>query len=82
MKIGKLPIQQCPIFGFWTLMSSYLPSSCLLLLVIQNRQGAGALCYYEIGMLKIIIIIIGYTLNNFTTHITITVVDDGKKFLI
>jgi hypothetical protein len=26
---------------------------------------------YEIDMLKIIIIIIGYILNNFTTHITI-----------
>jgi hypothetical protein len=26
---------------------------------------------YEVDMLKIIIIIIGYILNNFTTHITI-----------
>ncbi len=26
---------------------------------------------YEVNMLKIIIIIVGYTLNNFTTHITI-----------
>jgi len=27
---------------------------------------------YEIEMLKMIIIILGYTLNNFTTHITIS----------
>jgi hypothetical protein len=28
---------------------------------------------YEIDMLKIIMIIIGYTLNNFATHMTISV---------
>jgi hypothetical protein len=31
-------------------------------------------------MLKIIIIIIGYTLNNFTTHITNIIVDDEKLY--
>ncbi len=34
----------------------------------------------EVDMLKIIITIIGYILNNFTTHITILyIVDDGKN---
>jgi hypothetical protein len=36
----------------------------------------------KFDMLKIIIIIIGYTLNNFTTHITIVIIDDEKNYII
>jgi hypothetical protein len=35
---------------------------------------------YEVDMLKIIIIIIGYILNNFTTHITNIIVGNGKLY--
>ncbi len=34
---------------------------------------------YEIDMLKIIMIIIAYTLNNFTTHMTISVYNRNNK---
>jgi hypothetical protein len=36
---------------------------------------------YKVDMLKIIIIIIGYTLNNFTTHITIFILSIWKLTL-
>jgi hypothetical protein len=35
---------------------------------------------YEVGMLKIIIITIAYTLNKFTIHYHNTIVDDGKLY--
>ncbi len=31
-------------------------------------------------MLKIIIVLVGYMLNNFTTHITMFIVDDEKIY--
>jgi hypothetical protein len=37
----------------------------------SSQQGNEILWKYEVEMLKTVIIIIGYTLNNFITHITI-----------
>jgi hypothetical protein len=35
---------------------------------------------YDVAMLKIIIIIVGYTLNNFTTHFCDNSIIDNGKF--
>jgi hypothetical protein len=42
-------------------------------LSLNNLQNSEMFFFgkYEVNMLKIIIIIVGYTLNNFTTHTTI-----------
>ncbi len=59
--------------GILTHDSLILPYTLRLVLSLNNPQNSEMkICEkYEVDMLKITIIIIGYILNNFTTHITI-----------
>jgi len=69
-----------PVQFFLVLLQVALHSVCVIWYLtlssvssLYNSQNSEneILCKYEVDMLKIIIIIAGYTLNNFTTHITI-----------
>jgi len=57
--------------SWWSIVGVYLTLRSVLSLNCPQNNEMKFYEKYEVEMLKIIIIIIGYTLNNFTTHIII-----------
>jgi hypothetical protein len=70
------------IFNAFCLICEYLFTTLRSVSPLNNPQNKEMKisCKYEVDMMKIIIIIISYTLNNFTTPIYHNIiVDDGKN---